>query len=325
MIIENLNAKYADEAVAIAITDYKKECEASPALLKADFADIIKESINNLFENGRGKIALEDNKLVGYLGFWGPWDGCFGNAKGVFCPLTACGFTGVDRGKTASILYASIAGEMAQEEVYVYSLSLYAHDEEVARSFAMNGFGIRCSDAMMKLSDRNVTSTKEMNLTVQELKPEEKKQINPLRKGLVKHLAEAPVFFPTDLSSYDEWFQKDDIRVFAAMKEGEAIGFLSLNEEAENFITEHSKVINICGMYVAESYRNMGIAQQLLEAVCSICEKEGKTHLGVDCETLNPTALRFWDKYFTNYTYSYSRRIDERIYGYDKYIDMFHG
>ena len=32
----------------------------------------------------------------------------------------------------------------------------------------------------------------------------------------------------------------------------------------------------------------------------------------VDCETLNPTALRFRGKYFVPFTYSFCRRIDER-------------
>ncbi len=52
-------------------------------------------------------------------------------------------------------------------------------------------------------------------------------------------------------------------------------------------------------------------------------EAEGKTYLGVDCETLNPTALRFWGKYFDNYTYSYIRRLDERVVGYEKYMNAF--
>ena len=32
-------------------------------------------------------------------------------------------------------------------------------------------------------------------------------------------------------------------------------------------------------------------------------------------ETLNPTALNFWGKHFDHYTYSFARRIDERIGG----------
>lgn len=59
----------------------------------------------------------------------------------------------------------------------------------------------------------------------------------------------------------------------------------------------------------------------MLEYLCEVSEKEGKEYIGVDCETLNPTALRFWSKYFEKYTYSYARRIDERILGYDKYLE----
>jgi len=47
----------------------------------------------------------------------------------------------------------------------------------------------------------------------------------------------------------------------------------------------------------------------------------GYIEIGVDCETLNPNALRFWGKHFDNYTYSFARRIDERIIGYDKYLE----
>lgn len=41
--------------------------------------------------------------------------------------------------------------------------------------------------------------------------------------------------------------------------------------------------------------------------------KKGVRYLGVDYETLNLTALLFWSKYFKGYTYSFVRRIDERI------------
>ena len=70
---------------------------------------------------------------------------------------------------------------------------------------------------------------------------------------------------------------------------------------------------NICGAYFDKNERGKGIAQGLLGFICDILKKEGMTHLGVDCETMNPTALRFWNKYFIPYTYSYARRIDERI------------
>jgi hypothetical protein len=37
------------------------------------------------------------------------------------------------------------------------------------------------------------------------------------------------------------------------------------------------------------------------------------TRLGVDFESINPTAYGFWLKYFDAYTYSVVRRVDEKI------------
>ena len=109
-------------------------------------------------------------------------------------------------------------------------------------------------------------------------------------------------------------FQFDKrIRIFAAETDGRIIGFISIDDNAENFITEHDTMKNICGAYFDENYRGKGIAQNLLSFIAETFKAEGVTHLGVDCETLNPTALNFWGKYFEPYTYSFARRIDERI------------
>ena len=83
--------------------------------------------------------------------------------------------------------------------------------------------------------------------------------------------------------------------------------------DAQNFITEYAGMKNICGAYFMEEYRGSGIPQGLLSFLCDTLKKEGVTHLGVDCETMNPTALRFWEKNFEVYTYSFARRIDERV------------
>lgn len=73
-------------------------------------------------------------------------------------------------------------------------------------------------------------------------------------------------------------------------------------------------MLNICGTYVEEQYRNSSVAQELLLLfTMKKLSDEGLKYLGVDCETLNPTALRFWTKHFEAYTYSFVRQIDERI------------
>ena len=60
-------------------------------------------------------------------------------------------------------------------------------------------------------------------------------------------------------------------------------------------------------------HRGSGVYDSLLAFVIDTLKHEDYKRLGVDCETLNPTALRFWGKYFSVYTYGLIRRIDERI------------
>lgn len=313
MKFENTEQKYVKEALALALEEYCLESTKCPQLMMRSFEKELEVIIQRLFNNKYGKVGIENGKVIGYLAFEGPWDGFHGNVKGVFSPLGGSAFGGDNRDMLASKLLQEVASDLVRDGICSFALSRYAHDEEVGRSFIMNGFGIRCSDAIMKLSTRTKLIELDEGIGFQELVKEDKREILRLRKELANHLCSSPTFFPTNITQYDNWFKNDRIRVFAAKEKKSVIGYMSLDTEAETFVSESDNIYNICGAYVDKEYRNKGIAQQLLEYLCKISEKEGMEYLGVDCETLNPTALRFWNKYFDNYTYSYARRIDERV------------
>ncbi len=321
MKIQNMEQKYVKEALLLALEEYSIECTKCPQLMTRSFEKELEVIIQRLFKNKYGKVAVENGRVIGYLAFEGPWYGFHGNVKGVFSPLGGSAFVGDNRDMVASRLLQEVTTDLVADGVCSFALSRYAHDEEVGRSFVMNGFGIRCSDAIMKLSTRTKISEWNEGIRFQELVKDDKREISGLRQELIKHLCSAPIFFPTNIAQYDNWFENDRIRVFVAKEGNRVIGYMSLDTEAETFVSESDNIYNICGAYVDKEYRNKGIAQQLLEYLCKISEKEGKEYLGVDCETLNPTALRFWSKYFDNYTYSYARRIDERVLGYNKYLE----
>lgn len=320
-----VDRKYAAEAAALAVSEYHEECQRCSQLIREDFSEKLYGIVEWLFQNKLGKIALLDGRVVGYLAFAGPWDGFFGKVKGAFSPLGGSAFAVKDRGKLASMLFEQAGGEMAEAGICSYALSRYAHDEEVGKSFVMNGFGIRCSDAIMHLPDRHIVESIDEELDFSVLSGAEKQQISALKLELTRHLASAPCFFPTDLKCFADWFDKEEIRVFTAKRKGKIIGYMALCDDGETFISESGSAANICGAYLDETERGLGAAPQLLEYLCRVCEAEGKEYLGVDCETINPTALHFWGKYFSNYTYSYARRIDERIVGYKEYLDEVAG
>lgn len=321
MKFQNMETKYVKEALVLALEEYSTECEKCPQLMKRSFEKELEVLIQRLFKKKYGKVVVENGKVIGYLAFEGPCDGFHGNVKGAFSPLGGSAFAGDNRNMLASKLLQEVTADLVADGICSFALSRYAHDEEIGSSFVMNGFGIRCCDAIMRLSTRTKISELNQDIIFQELVKDDKKEISRLRKELIKHLCNAPIFFPTNIAQYDNWFKNDMIRVFAVKEENRVIGYMALDTGSETFVSESDNIYNICGAYVDKEYRNKGIAQQLLEYICEVSEKEGKEYIGVDCETLNPTALRFWSKYFEKYTYSYARRIDERILGYDKYLE----
>ncbi|MGN9164484.1 GNAT family N-acetyltransferase [Tissierellaceae bacterium HCP3S3_D8] len=320
MKIQNMEQKYIKEALTLAIEEYNMECTKCPQLMKRSFKQELEILIQRLFKNKYGKVAIENGKVIGYIAFKEPQDEFHGNARGVFSPLGGSAFTGSNRSMLASKLLQEVTADLVSDGIFSLALSRYAHDEEVGRSFVMNGFGIRCSDAIMKLSTRTKISELNTDIRFEELVKDDKREILRLRQELIKHLSSAPIFLPTNVTQDDNWLENDKMRVFVAKEKNRIIGYMSLDTEteAETFVSDSDNIYNINGAYVDREYRSKGIAQQLLEYLCGISENEGIEYLGVDCETLNPTALRFWNKYFDNYTYSYARRIDERILNHDK-------
>lgn len=317
---KEMKAEYTEEAVGLAMDEYRTEQRKCSHLPERNFEKELEDIITEACRYRYKKAAFEKGRLIGYMGFGGPWEDFFGKVKGVYSPLGGSAFAGNRRNILASRMFQELGEELAADGICSYALTRYAHDEEVGRSFILNGFGIRCSDAVRRLSGENIVPHVQERMNITELKKEERRNIDGLRKGLIKHLSKAPAFCPSDLSNFDKWTENNEIRIFGA-KDGDICrGYMAIRHDGENFVSNGGYIYNICGAYVDETCRSRGLAAQLLEYLCKTVKEEGYEYLGVDCETINPTALWFWNKYFEPYTYSYARRIDERAVGYGDYF-----
>lgn len=320
------NHNHVKEAVTLALMEYEKECGACSQLIKQDYHLQLNNVIQELFSGAYSYVALEDDKVIGFLGFFGPIEGSHGNCKGAFCPLGGSGFLSNDRSKLASKLLGFGMQSMIRDGITTFALSRYAHDEEVSNGLILNGFGIRCSDAIMDLNNPKDLSLfdmieEESQITYMELEKQEFTKLNELHNELILHLCHAPILFPTSIECLDHFEESLNNRVFVAKEKEEIIGFIEVTrEEGETFLTLDESMYNICGACVRQQYRDGAIAKNILSLLVQTLKEEGITTLGVDCETLNPTALRFWGKYFDAYTYSYERRIDERVIGYEEWF-----
>jgi len=319
--------KYIDEAVELAIREYNNECTNNKQLLVKNYRNKLKDLISGIFNSKYGLVAIEDEKLAGYLMFWGGFVGHFGNVKGSFSPLFGSAFAGRSRQKTALLLFQNVSKIMVRDGILSFAICKYAHDKEIVESMSLNGFGIRCSDAIRDLSNADELKM-DGGCRYEEINYKKANILLDLKNELVKHLNNSPIYCPTEQftdEQFTELCRKTKSQFFVAYAKDRPIGYIEVDKDAETFISEDSEVLNICGMYVDSEYRNGSVAKELLGYTIERLTNKGVRYLGVDYETLNPTALLFWSKYFERYTYSFVRRIDERIlnYEYNLHLHLF--
>ena len=187
-----------------------------------------------------------------------------------------------------------------------HGLSLYAFDGELISTFFHLGFGQRVGDALR--STEPIDAPMPPGLRFVELCPSQRQLISPLARALSAHLGASPCFMPSVNASTHE-----GTRLFAAFKTEELIAYLEVTDSGETFVDDDPSAQHLCGAYCLPEYRGNGVSSALLNYVLMHLRAEGYTLCGVDYESINPTAMAFWQKFFTPFTVGLTRRIDERI------------
>lgn len=222
------------------------------------------------------------------------------------------------RDRIYSRLYQAAAQRWVKEGILSHAIALFTHDSDAVNSFFCNGFGLRCIDAIRTLNDIPElidTSLKlEKTLEYQEVPRQEWGLLLEYHNNLIAHLGNSPTFMKYPPMDEKELYRRtsEDVRYFAAKADGEYAAFIKIADDGENFIAENDKMVNICGAYCSPMYRGLGIYHNLLCYLMTVLKSEDYKLLGVDYESINPTARGFWSKYFREYTNSVVRRIDDK-------------
>lgn len=308
----------------IALADYRKEQVMVPDLPAVpDWPDL-----SGLAENGLGVAAYEGGQMAGFLCAVGPFNGAFRStdAVGVFSPMHANGARGENRAEIYSRLYQAAAGKWAQAGAVSHAVCLYAHDEEGQRQFYELGFGLRCLDAVRELDkpDNRVQHEQTEPAQVQtecpagysfeELEPVRAGEVYGLNLMLDAHMAASPTFIlrqPETKQEFIEQAGKPETHIFAAFADGGPAAYLITSRDGETFICSDSDYLHITGAFCLPDHRGGGLYPALLAFAQRRIQEAGYRRLGVDFESINPAAHRFWRKHFGIYTRSLVRRIDE--------------
>ncbi len=180
--------------------------------------------------------------------------------------------------------------------------------------FYRYGFGLRCLDAIrpMELIDCKPCA----GYVFVELPKAEYYLVYPLYLALYRHYCKSPFFInrkPETQEAFVISSMQEEARYFVAEQNGKICAFLRISASGEPFAATGRIYRHITGAYCQPEHRGKGVYQNLLNFTIAALKEEGYTRLGVNFESFNPTGRGFWLKYFTAYTNSVVRRIDERI------------
>ena len=309
MEIVRFERRHMEEARALAFANYCEERQAVADLPKMD--DV--PDLDEFAENGLGVAAFEGGRMLGFLCYLAPWENAFGSSvAGTFSPIHAHGAVADKRALIYRRMYQCAADILVKKRILYHTIALYEHDTDAIRAWFDNGFGHRCADAIRKVEEIGGIVPAE-GITYEEIPPQEAFLVRELRRKLSEHMGESSCFMYTKADRFEEWVKQRESngdRIFVAREEEKIIAFMELSDSAETFVTEHPSMKNICGAYCLPEYRGKNIFQNLLNYVILILNHERTLYLGVDYESMNPTAYYFWRKYFKPYTCSVTRRID---------------
>lgn len=328
MIIKEFNRNYIEEAMTIALSEYEEERK------QLSYLPALKEipDLSHFADNGLGVAMFEGDRMLGFLGTYLPIDNAFGTTKvkGTFSPIHAHGVMSDqclqqfgsaswnNRTGIYSRLYQEAAERWVKAGILSHGIAMFERDREGINSFFCNGFGLRCVDAVRSLDKIPgkiaLSRISEDEIVFTELPGEDFVKLLSLNNDLIAHLGKSPTFMsfdPIDETEFLRRSSKED-RYFTAEAGSDYVAYIKLSQDGENYITESNHMMNITGAYCKPDFRGTGLYHNLLVHLMTVLKKEGYQLLGVDFESINPTARGFWLKYFTAYTQSVVRRIDDK-------------
>ncbi len=312
MRIETFQKKHIPEATAIALANYQEQKQ------KTDVLPVINAlpALNGFAENGLGVAAVEDGRLVGFLCSCDPFENAFRSTdvRGVFSPMGAHGAIAENRLAVYERMYQAAAEKWVAAGAVSHAICLYAHDAALQHLFFTYGFGLRCVDAIRPME--LLACAPCPGYSFRELEQARYAEIHPLELALHRHYRQSPFFMyrtPDGAEVFLREVLEEKSRFFVAEKEGKICAYLKIHSQGETFIAAGSGYRHIHGAYCLPEHRGRGVYQNLINTAIHALHQEGYTHLGVDYESINPTAMHFWGRHFMPYTASVVRRIDERI------------
>jgi GNAT superfamily N-acetyltransferase len=318
MNIEPLHGRHVEQAVRLVLRAYDEERAVVSCLPPVDERGDLFRRLYDCADNGLGVAAYDGGELVGFLAGM-PVDTFFGTCSGVYVPLYAHGTIRGNRRGTYQLLYEVAAEHWTKQGLLQHAITVFPHTDETVETWFWLGFGLRCVDAIRVAEPLPVASRARYKIKKVETL-DEARALAAIDAEHTLYYRRSPMFMPRAARSMSQ--AADDLcarvsrehsHIWAAYVGSDPVGIMYVEPTGESFVSEHPSVMNITTAYVVPVARTTGVGTHLLHEVQTWMRTHGYALCGVDFESFNRYGSRFWNRYFTPYTYSLVRRIDERI------------
>lgn len=311
MDIQPFRSEHLDAAVGLFIASAAEQRRATPAL-PADRLERnrVTDLIARIMAECGGLAALEQGRLVGYLGWWQADDFRGTGRRAAYAPEWAHATAASDPDLTARVyrgLYRAAATQWAAAGCTVHALTLLAHDRAAETTWFWHGFGLLVVDAIRPLAPPGIAPTRVSSpagLMIRPATVEDAPALAGLDAEHVRHYVAPPVFMaPRPADAADTWaafLARDDNSAWLAVDQGTPVGFVRFDAHDYDGVDllAAERVVGINGAYVQLAYRGRHAATAILDAALRDYAARGYEACAVNFESFNPEAAAFWPRYY---------------------------
>ncbi len=185
-------------------------------------------------------------------------------------------------------------------------------DQPAREAFHWLGFGIAAVDALREAAP---VEALEASFQIRQAEPGDKTVVDELLAGLEEHMSAPPIFWKHEPENVEDLLSGEGGSLWLAFDRDQAVGLSGLMRGYEEgcAILQDEKTIELEPAFVKAGWRGKGVGTALLNRCLEQAQQQGFWRVGVDFESANVGAVRFWTRWFEPVCYSLVRWVDERV------------
>jgi GNAT superfamily N-acetyltransferase len=294
---------YLPEAAALFVRNFRKlrlSVPEAPSLMEEP--ERVTTMLAELFASCPGVMALDQGRLLGYMG-WFIVDEFRGtDRKGAYCPEWGHAAAEGIQSNVYRAMYRLAAEQWADQKCQVHAVTLLANDPEAEKVWFWNGFGLTGVDAVRSTQPLGVAGPSDF--VIRKSTSADAELLSVLDAEHWMHYSSPPIFMvphtPGNAAEFSAFIDKPDNSVWLAMDGHNPAGFIQFERVSFGAaqVVQSETTIAITGAYVRPEYRGKKIAAAILNAGLRNYATRGFVRCSVDFESFNPEAVGFWMRYF---------------------------